>query len=142
MEYIFHLNKHRISTFSSRSFIRYASTTTASSTSSSTPSATLNISKIANKRNAMNKVESLRGNNQLISLLKYNSNNNNQSSQQYQSHQKIAEPLPPTASKGWTPTSVRTGIIGIKAGMTTDWDSWGVRKTLTVIKVGINDYFI
>ena len=35
----------------------------------------------------------------------------------------------------WTPASVRTGVLGFKAGMTADWDVWGVRRPLTVIQL-------
>merc|ERR1711924_104027 len=31
--------------------------------------------------------------------------------------------------------SRRTGVLGIKCGMTSEWDSWGERHPLTVIKV-------
>merc|ERR1719201_644303 len=29
----------------------------------------------------------------------------------------------------------RTGLLGIKCGMTSEWDEWGVRHPLTVVKV-------
>lgn len=120
-------------------YTRYASTAS-SSVSATTPTPAASIPKVTKKGNTAttnNKIESLRGNNQLVSLLKYNPSSSSSSSSTVvnRSHQQIMEPLPTTVTKGWTPQSVRTGLVGIKAGMTTDWDSWGVRKTLTVIKV-------
>lgn len=35
----------------------------------------------------------------------------------------------------WSPASRRSGILGIKCGMLSEWDSWGVRHPLTVLKV-------
>lgn len=50
------------------------------------------------------------------------------------SHQKIYEP-PQGVSTTWTPESVRTGVIALKVGMTADWDKWGVRHPLTVLRL-------
>jgi large subunit ribosomal protein L3 len=51
-------------------------------------------------------------------------------------HQAVFGGWPAEASTSpWTRTSLRTGILAMKAGMTADWDSWGVRRALTVLKV-------
>lgn len=38
----------------------------------------------------------------------------------------------------YTPQSRRVGVIGLKCGMTADWDAWGVRHALTVVKLEDN----
>ena len=38
----------------------------------------------------------------------------------------------------FTPASRRVGVIGLKCGMTADWDAWGVRHALTVVKLESN----
>lgn len=43
--------------------------------------------------------------------------------------------LPAGSTAAWTASSRRVGVVGLKAGMTADWDKWGVRHALTVIRV-------
>ena len=41
----------------------------------------------------------------------------------------------PLAPRTMAPTSRRVGCIAVKAGMTQEWDEWGVRVPLTVLFV-------
>ena len=41
--------------------------------------------------------------------------------------------VPPLQPRDMAPDSRRTGVIAIKAGMTQEWDQWGVRHPLTVL---------
>jgi hypothetical protein len=43
---------------------------------------------------------------------------------------------PSKEPSAWTPESRRTGLLCLKAGMIGDWDVFGVRRALTVLKVG------
>jgi len=49
-------------------------------------------------------------------------------------HQKVEEPLK-AEEAGWTKDTMRTALIGLKCGMLPEWDAWGRRIALTVIKV-------
>lgn len=59
-----------------------------------------------------------------------------------QSHQVVysheqhgqAEPVAPADGK-------RTGVIALKCGMTADWDKWGQRFALTVMKVCVVQWY-
>lgn len=50
-------------------------------------------------------------------------------------HQVIYSPPSPPPPSAWTPSSVRVGLLALKAGMCCDWDKWGVRHALTVLRV-------
>jgi hypothetical protein len=49
-------------------------------------------------------------------------------------HQAVL-PQQAGAKSAWKPESIRVGVLGYKAGMTADWDKWGVRRALTVVQV-------
>ena len=53
----------------------------------------------------------------------------------HQVHHVPAPPPPPGAGPSWSPSSVRVGVLALKCGMTADFDVWGVRHPLTVLKV-------
>lgn len=52
-------------------------------------------------------------------------------------HQTIFSTWPQSADKSveWNPMTRRVGVLAMKAGMTADWDMWGVRRAMTVLKL-------
>ena len=44
-------------------------------------------------------------------------------------------PAQGSQATAWTPLSQRAGLIALKAGMCSDWDKWGVRHALTVMRI-------
>jgi hypothetical protein len=120
--------------------LRYASSTAATTPSAapSTPPTKANagpsISASAASKRAAAKAESLAGQGLLATLLRPATG---AAAATTRSHQIVQPSLTSDAVKAskWTPESVRTGVLGLKAGMTVDWNMWGVRKALTVVKV-------
>lgn len=53
------------------------------------------------------------------------------------SHSIIYTPPSQPLKSDWTPKSRRVGVLALKAGMTSDWDKWGVRHALTVLRVSV-----
>ena len=45
----------------------------------------------------------------------------------------VAAVLPPLEPRQLTGSTRRSGVIGVKVGMTQEWDHWGVRIPLTVL---------
>ena len=43
------------------------------------------------------------------------------------------EALPPLKPRTWGAESKRTGVLGIKCGMTAEWTAWGERLPITVL---------
>ena len=43
------------------------------------------------------------------------------------------EALPPLKPRTWGANSKRTGVLGIKCGMTAEWTAWGERLPITVL---------
>jgi large subunit ribosomal protein L3 len=50
-------------------------------------------------------------------------------------HQLVYKQPETLKSSPWKPSSRRTGVLALKCGMTTDYDQWGVRRALTVLKL-------
>ena len=54
-------------------------------------------------------------------------------------HQRVYAPSPPVkggaSGSPWTTCARRVGALALKCGMTADWDKYGVRRALTVMKV-------
>ncbi|KAJ3177006.1 54S ribosomal protein L3 [Geranomyces variabilis] len=47
----------------------------------------------------------------------------------------VSDGVGPTPTTEWKPDSKRTGIVGIKKGMTAVWDEWGVLTPVTVLQI-------
>ncbi len=50
-------------------------------------------------------------------------------------HQAFAESLPESEAPYVAGSSRRVGVLALKCGMVPEWDVWGVRHALTVLKV-------
>lgn len=48
---------------------------------------------------------------------------------------EVIHPHDHVFENGWSQKSIRTGLLGVKLGMISDWDKWGVRFPLTVLQV-------